>query len=242
MHTLFKRFTTPAAQPPAQHPLPVNGKTITSLQMLLSETQPEELYPLLRDHSLLHWLIAQGQDDLAYKLAQLLRNTSFFTEFRSALGFPAEHTHELSEEELRSFSARKERVAIYTDDETALSNPYTVAFNQNELNEILFLGIKTIYLCEDAFRIPLAITGVHYIGIGGAVVKQPLSHAEYHKNGIVVDEIPLPEHPASHVYKNSIANDSLSRYDANIPKDEISKTVLPPFLVKGTTTHNPNSQ
>jgi len=232
MHTLFKRFATPAAQPPAQLPLPVNGKTITSLQMLLSETQPEELYPLLHDHSLLHWLITQGQEDLAYKLAQLLRTTSFFTEFRSALGFPAEHNHELSEEELRSFSARKKRVAIYTNDETALSNPYTVAFNQDELNEILFLGIKAIYLCEDAFRIPLAITGVHYIGIGGAVIKQPLSHAEYHNSGIIVDGIPLPEHPVKYLNPNAKVDGTSSGVNDFLPKQNHKDMQLPPFLLK----------
>lgn len=193
MHTPLKYFSTPQPSEPFTYPLSVNGKEITSLAMLRAETKLEELYPLLHDHSLLHWLVAQGQEHTAYTLAQLLRTAKFTTEFRFILGFPSEHNRELSREELHAYAARKKYISQYTDDEAILSSPYSVAFNQNELNEILFLGINKIYLCEEAFRIPTEITNVFYVGIGGAVIKQPLSREEYGKYGIVVKNIPLPE-------------------------------------------------
>ena len=241
MHTPLKYFSAQQSTNPSPYPLSVNGKEITSLQMLRSETKPEELYPLLQDHSLLHWLIAQGQELTAYTLAQLLRTTSFTTQFRSILDYPSEHEQELSQEELHACSARKNYISTYTNDDAILSNPYSVALNQGELNEILFLGTKKIYLCEDAFKIPIVITDVHYVGIGGAVVKPPLSQEEYRNNNIIVDGIPLPEHPAKYISPGIKSSDATSRFDAFLPKEETLEILLPPFLAKKTETQNPNS-
>ena len=199
MNTPLKYFTTPQPTEPFSYPLCVNGKEITSLPMLRTQVKPEELYPLLHDHSLLHWFVAQGQEHLAYTLAQLLRTVKFTEEFCSILGFPSEHNRELSREELHAYAARKKYISRYTDDETILSNPYSVALNQNELNEILFLGVNKIYLCEEAFKIPTEITDVCYVGIGGAVIRQPLSPAEYSKHNITVENIPLPGQPADYI-------------------------------------------
>lgn len=186
-------FSTPMQKETTSTPLLVNGKEITSLQVLLSKTKPEELYPLLHDHSLLHWLILQGHAPIAYSLAQLLRTGNFTMEFRRIIGFPEEYNQELCEAELKNYEIRKNCIRRFTNDEGILSAPYSVAFNQTELDEILFLGAKTIYLCQDVFKIPLEITSVHYIGLGGAVIRQPLSQKEYAEHNIVITGIPLPE-------------------------------------------------
>ena len=210
MYTPLKYFSTPQPTEPYIYPLSVNGKDITSLQMLRTETTPEELYPLLHDHSLLHWLVAQGQEHTAYTLAQLMRTAKFTNEFRSILGFPSEHNRELGREELHAYATRKKYIGQFTDSEAILSNPYSVALNQNELNEILFLGTDKIYLCEEAFKIPTEITGVCYIGIGGAVIKQPLSLSEYSKYNITVAGIPLPELPTKYVVNNQTPDNGKS--------------------------------
>lgn len=230
MHTPLKYFSTPQPAEPYVYPLSVNGKDITSLQMLRTETTPEELYPLLHDHSLLHWLVAQGQEHTAYTLAQLMRTAKFTNEFRSLLGFPSEHNRELSREELLAYAARKKYIGQFTDNESILSNPYSVALNQNELNEILFLGIEKIYLCEDAFKIPTEITGVCYIGIGGAVIKQPLSLEKYSKHNIIVAGIPLPEQAIKYVVKDIKSDTIATQFDAFLPNGTKSKIHMPDFL------------
>jgi len=227
MHTPLKYFSTPQPQTPYVYPLSVNGKEITSLQMLRKETKPEELYPLLHDHSLLHWLVAQGEAHTAYMLAQLLRTAKFTNEFRTILGFPSEHNRELTREELHAYAARKKYISQFTNDEAILSIPYSVALNQNELSEILFLGTDKIYLCEDAFTIPIEITGVCYIGIGGAVIKQPLSREEYGKYNIIVENIPLPEQPVKYIANGS--KESRTQFDA-ILANGATERKIPTFL------------
>ena len=45
-----------------------------------------------------------------------------------------------------------------------------VAFDQDELNDLLDKGATTIYLCGDTFTIPLSKTGICYIGVNQPVV------------------------------------------------------------------------
>ena len=55
--TSLSYFSTPKKQPAEQGvPLYVNGNSITSLHELRTHTKPNDLYPLLHNHSLLHWL------------------------------------------------------------------------------------------------------------------------------------------------------------------------------------------
>lgn len=196
--TSLSYFSTPKKQPAEQGvPLYVNGKSITSLHELRTHTKPNDLYPLLHNHSLLHWLVAQGREETAYSLACLLRTINFPSEFERILGFPSEHNHELSENEIVNFENRKEYLREFTNNEVILSDPYTVALNQTELHEILFLGATKVYLCSGIFRIPLSIPNVRYIGIGGAVIQQPLSQEEYLSHKIKIMGIPLPLAPAN---------------------------------------------
>ena len=216
MSTPLTYFSTSTNKEPNCAPLSVNGTDFSSLQTLLSKTRPEELYPLLHDHSLLHWLIGQKEEHKAYALAQLLRTVNFTTEFRHILGFPEEHTHELREEEVKAYEKRKNYIRRFTNDESILSCPYSVALNQTELNEILFLGTKKVYLCEDAFKIPLEITDIHYVGLGGAVIRKPLSKEEYAKYNITIDAIPLPEY-----FANPVTSDYHSAPDTSNDFDDV---------------------
>lgn len=59
----------------------------------------------------------------------------------------------------------------FTDDELILSNVKNVAFNQDDLTELLDKEIDTIYLCGNSFVIPTKIRGKKYIGVNEPIVK-----------------------------------------------------------------------
>jgi len=118
--TFISYFSTPKTKPAEPTvPLYVNGKAITSLHELHTFTKPGDLYPLLHNHSLLHWLIALGKAETAYSLANLLRTTSgdFPSKFERILGFPPEHNKELSEQEIVNFENRKQYLRKFINDE-----------------------------------------------------------------------------------------------------------------------------
>lgn len=54
----------------------------------------------------------------------------------------------------------------YTSDETIFEHWNQVAFNQEDLSDLLDEGNDIIYLCSNQYRIPLSLQGKHYIGIG----------------------------------------------------------------------------
>lgn len=75
--------------------------------------------------------------------------------------------------DLKQAEERKKRIAIlrqYTDDEKYIDKIDSVAFEQNELCDLLDDNADKIYLCGDRFSIPLSKSGVTYIGINRPIV------------------------------------------------------------------------
>ena len=67
---------------------------------------------------------------------------------------------------------RKERLNLlkkYTTDKNILENVDNVAFDQEDLADLLDEGVDEIYLCAGRFFIPHRMKNKTYIGVGGAV-------------------------------------------------------------------------
>ena len=58
-----------------------------------------------------------------------------------------------------------------TDDKEIIDNVDCVAFNQDELYDILDEGVETIYLCQAEFEVPLTVKNRCYMGLGNPTVK-----------------------------------------------------------------------
>ena len=80
---------------------------------------------------------------------------------------------ENAEEELEKAAERAERLKRlkeYTEDEQFWDKVDNVAFEQDELYDLLDEDAETIYLCGERFSIPLSKSGVQYIGINNPTV------------------------------------------------------------------------
>lgn len=73
-------------------------------------------------------------------------------------------------EEVKRRAERLERLKKYTDDETILAKVDEVAFDQEDLADLLDADTDEIYLCDNRFSIPLRVKNKSYIGISKAVV------------------------------------------------------------------------
>lgn len=74
-----------------------------------------------------------------------------------------------SAEEILRRAERLDELKKYTDDENIWANIDKVAFDQEDLADLLDEDIKEIFLCNNRFSIPLRVRGKKYIGIGNAV-------------------------------------------------------------------------
>ena len=85
-------------------------------------------------------------------------------------------------EEIERRIQRLNRLKQYTNDEKILSNVDKVAFDQEELADLLDEGTYEIYLCANRFVIPLRMKNKNYIGIKDAVAiirsKNPVNFGE----------------------------------------------------------------
>ena len=72
-------------------------------------------------------------------------------------------------EEIERRLQRLNRLKQFTNDEKILSKVDCVAFDQEDLADLLDEGVEEIYLCENRFVIPLRMKNKVYIGVGKAV-------------------------------------------------------------------------
>ena len=72
-------------------------------------------------------------------------------------------------EEIERRLQRLNRLKQFTTDEKILSKVDCVAFDQEDLADLLDEGVEEIYLCENRFVIPLRMKNKVYIGVGKAV-------------------------------------------------------------------------
>ena len=73
-------------------------------------------------------------------------------------------------EEVKRRAERLERLKNYTNDEKILAKSDKVAFDQEDLADLLDADTDEIYLCDNRFSIPLRVKNKSYIGISKAVV------------------------------------------------------------------------
>ena len=118
---------------------------------------------------LLTWLQDRYIESEAQAVAALDREKPDFQKNLCAI-FGVEY---VSEEDLEAIQLRQERLAklrMITDEDEYLQNIDCVAFDQEELADLLDEGITTIYLCGNRFLIPISQKGVTYIGINSPAV------------------------------------------------------------------------
>ena len=136
---------------------------------------------VVRDFSsgkLLTWLEDRYYDDEADAIRAINDNDNFLgAKLCKIFGM------ETPEEIERRFE-RLNRLKQFTNDEKILSKVDCVAFDQENLADLLDEGVEEIYLCENRFVIPLRMKNKVYIGVGKAIAvirsKEPVDFTKIH--------------------------------------------------------------
>ena len=121
---------------------------------------------VVRDFSsgkLLTWLEDRYYDDEADAIRAINDNDNFLGAKLCKI-FGVE-----TPEEIERRLQRLNRLKQFTNDEKILSKVDCVAFDQENLADLLDEGVDEIYLCENRFVIPLRMKNKVYIGVGKAV-------------------------------------------------------------------------
>lgn len=146
-----------------------NGELVRDIESLREYFDIEKVVAAFLDGKLLTWLEDRYYEDEANAISNLNKNDTMLNQKLCQI-FGIDNSVDIKEEidpeliEIRNKKLLK--LKQYTADEKILNNVDYVAFNQEELADLLDEGIDKIYLCQNRFIIPLRQKNKKYIGVG----------------------------------------------------------------------------
>lgn len=145
----------------------------------------------LKNGKLIIWLQQRYAMDIAEEIEKLdLQDSDLAKKVCQIFDVPYD---EATEEELEKAAERVERIKKlreYTDDREYEKVVDNVAFDQDELYDLLDEDAETIYLCGNRFSIPLAKEGISYIGINEpTVVIDSKEEVNWNEKNISVENV-----------------------------------------------------
>lgn len=163
-----------------------DGVEVRTLQELKDGFDLNAVMAYFLDGKLESWLSDRYYEDLADSIQELDKNDP---ELRRKLCriFEVEYEDDaMSIEEIEERNRRISRLKEITDDESIIENVDSVAFSQEELADLLDEEIKTIYLCDNSFRIPTKVAEVIYINVNSKIKMNARLFENYKKNNITL--------------------------------------------------------
>lgn len=147
-----------------------NGVEVRTLEELQENFSLEKVLGYYADGKLIAWLRDRYMDDIADALEKLDKNAIDFYEKICEI-FGVEYSGE--EADIQKIGERNKKLALlkeYTTDNNFMDVIDDIAFNQDDLYDLLDEDKTTVYLCGDKFSIPLSKINMKYIGINGPTV------------------------------------------------------------------------
>ena len=145
-----------------------DGAEVRTLDELKEHFDVESVVGYFSDGRLLTWLQSRYYDEEADKVAALDKEDPQIHKKLCAI-FGVESEEEVDPEEIAWRQERLNTLKQYTADREIWERVDQVAFNQEDLGDLLDEDATLIYLCANRFIIPLRATDKEYVGIGKAI-------------------------------------------------------------------------
>ena len=150
-----------------------NGTQVRTLEELKESFDLVSVLSYYDNGRLHEWLADRYYDEEVDKIKALDSSAADFKQSLCDIFGVSYSEHEIVSVELSDISSkneRYERLKTFTADDNILANVDSVAFNQEELADLLDEDVKVIYLCGKQFVIPGSKEGVTYIGVNNPKV------------------------------------------------------------------------
>ena len=148
-----------------------DGVKVRTLDELKDNWSLEKVVENYLNGRLATWLNDRYYTELAEQvnaLAEVQDNTALQKELCRIFDVDFADEEDIDVDAVSERNRKLEALRQYTADDTVLKNVDSVAFDQEELGDILDTGENIIYLFNNTFSIPLAIKNKKYIGVGKA--------------------------------------------------------------------------
>ena len=148
-----------------------DGVKVRTLDELKDNWSLEKVVENYLNGRLVTWLNDRYYTELAEQvdaLDEVQDNTALQKELCRIFDVDFEDEEDIDVDAVSERNRKLEALRQYTADDTVLKNVDIVAFDQEELGDILDSGENVIYLFNNTFSIPLSVKNKKYIGIGKA--------------------------------------------------------------------------
>lgn len=172
-----------------------DGIEVRSLEEMKENFSSEKVLFYLADGTLETWLRDRYEDGLADAVSGLDREDSEISKKLCDI-FEVEYVsgEEADSEKAEERGRKLELLKEYTEDEYFADVIDQIAFDQDELYDLLDEGEVVIYLCGERFSIPLGKEGIRYIGVNSPVVViSSKEKIDFEKKGIFFENIRFDE-------------------------------------------------
>jgi len=189
-----------------------NGIGVRNLEDLKKNWDMKKVKEYFQNGDMVRWLEDRQEMNIAKKLKVLPQNLD-----ESKLKYALCKVFEMPCEELK-----KSLLSRYTSDENVLGKVESVAFDQEDLNDLLEEGVTDIYLCDDSFIIPVDRSGIKYNGIGSVEINIDRNEwVDFSKIGIEFSNIKF-----SSQYEQLIAEKNAEKEDnvEEVSNSEVKKS------------------
>ena len=217
---------------PIRFPLEMgNGVKVNTLEELREHFDLERVLGHYIDGKLLVWLEGRYYENEATQIAGLNHeDADFNSRLCNVLGVQCKISETINILELEVNKKRMARLKQYTDDENIIRNIDNVAFNQEELSDLLNNNTNRIYLCGGSFSISPNKENVSYIGINRPQVVLQSSHdVDFDKKNIYFANIILTSDKETRIIARKSQQISI---DSNMIKTELTfKSLITTFNI-----------
>ena len=174
-----------------------NDAQVRDLDELREHFDLDKTIGYFLDGKLLSWLEARYYDTEADAVRALNKDDAdVHRRLCEIFGveYHAEEAPKIDVEAVEERNRRLSELKQYTSDPAVLEKVDQVAFNQEELADLIDEGYSDIYLCNNSFVIPLRVRNKHYIGVGKAeAVIRSQERVDFEELGIRFDDVKFDE-------------------------------------------------
>lgn len=172
-----------------------DGIQVRELEELKENFSLEKILYYIDNGKLITWLRDRYHNDIADQIESLDKNDpeynkKIYDAFEIEYGEAEQTDSEKAAERARKLSMLKE----YTDDRQYYDKVDSMAFDQDDLYDLLDEDCTTIYLCGEKFSIPLGKAGITYIGVNNpTVVISSKTVIDFAKKNIMLTNVKYDE-------------------------------------------------
>ncbi len=220
-----------------------NEIMVRDIDELKANYNAEKVTEYFLNGKLLTWLEDRYYDEEAAQVKALADSSGNDPAVGLGRIFGIEISGDIDVEMLKIRNERLAKLREITSDDEIISNVDLVAFDQEELSDLLDEEKKTIYLCGDKFRLPISVKNIRYIGVNSPIITiSGNEEIDLEEIGITIEKCIFSEDTQARLTKQNVDQAQTARKQSGNSSESVWYDMIPCTNEKYFTFENKNNK